>query len=156
MNTKRKLTDYKRAVLTTITMRLTRKEAVAYLNAEGYPISNATLGRIKSELRWNSLQRMHKIAAYEFHQQHLNRIDNCELIAKLMWQEYLRERSPYRRVLILKEIKELQPYLSSYYEATKMVLESKFGLDENNPSPSSNDKSSDDRPKIPPVRDRDE
>ena len=156
MTPKRHLTDYKRVVLTTITMRLTRKEAVAYLNAEGYPISNATLGRIKSELRRNSLQRMHKIAAYEFHQQHLNRIDNCETIAKLMWQEYLRERSPYRRVLILKEIKELQPYLSSYYEVTKMVLESKFGLDENNPSPSSNDKSSDDRPKIPPVRDRDE
>ena len=33
----------------------------------------------------------------------------------------------YRRVLILKEIKEIQPYLSSYYQTTKMVLESKFG-----------------------------
>ncbi len=73
MKTKRNLTDYKRAVLTTITMRLTRKEAVAYLNAEGYPISNTTLGRIKSELRRDSLQRMHQIAAYEFHQQHLAR-----------------------------------------------------------------------------------
>ena len=77
------------------------------------------------------------------------------LSAKLMWQEYLRERSPYRRVLILKEIKELQPYLSSYYEATKMVLGSKYGTElKDYPSPSSNDKSSDDRPdKIPPVRD---
>ncbi len=129
-------------------MRLTRKEAVAYLNAEGYPISDATLGRIKSELKRNALGRMHKIAAYEFHEQHLNRIDNCELICKLMWENYLRERSPYRRVLILKEIKELQPYLSSYYEATKMVLGSKYGLGENNLSPSSNE----DRGKIPPVR----
>ncbi len=133
-------------------MRLTRKEAVAYLNAEGYPISDATLGRIKSELKRNSLSRMHQVAAYEFHQQHLARIDNCELIAKLMWQEYLRERSPYRRVLILKEIKELQPYLSSYYEATKMVLSSKYGLDEYNNliSRSTNSSSRDD--KIPPVR----
>ena len=128
MNTKRKLTEYKRAVLTTITMRLTRKEAVAYLNAEGYPISNTTLGRIKSELKRNSLSRMHKVDAYEFHEQHLNRIDTCELICKLMWPKYGKETSPYRRVLILKEIKELQPYLSSYYEATKMVLESKNGM----------------------------
>ena len=93
---------------------------------------------------------MHQIAAYEFHEQHLNRIDTCELIAKLMWQEYGKEKSPYRRVLILKEIKEIQPYLSSYYQTTKMVLESKFGTlaecDNNNPN------SSDDRGKIPPVR----
>ena len=93
-------------------MRLSRKEAVNYLTEHGYPISDSTLGRIKSELKRNSLSRMHKIVAYEFHQQHLNRIDNCELIAKLMWQEYAKETSPYRRVLILKEIKELQPYLS--------------------------------------------
>ncbi len=156
MRTKRTLTEYKRAVLTTITMRLTRKEAVAYLRGEGYPISNATLGRIKSELKRTSLSRMQKIAAYEFHEQHLNRIDTCELICKLMWQEYAKESSPYRRVLILKEIKELQPYLSSYYEATKMVLESKFGLGENNLSPSSNEDRDRDRDsgrgKIPPVR----
>ncbi len=79
--------------------------------------------------------------------------DNCELIAKLMWENYLRERSPYRRVLILKEIKELQPYLSSYYEATKMVLGSKYGTElKNYPSIDDKDK---DRPKIPPVRERD-
>ena len=46
MNSKSKLTDYKRAVLTTITMRQTRQEAVEYLRAQGYPISNSTLGRI--------------------------------------------------------------------------------------------------------------
>ena len=56
MNTKRKLSEYKRAVLTTITMRLTRQEALAYLRDEGYPISNSTLGRIKSELKRNSLK----------------------------------------------------------------------------------------------------
>ena len=87
MRTKRMMTEYKRAVLTTTTMRLTRKEALDYLRGEGFPISKRTLGRIKSELRRNSLSRMHKGAAYEFHEQHLNRIDNCELIAKLMWQD---------------------------------------------------------------------
>ena len=51
MNSKSKLSEYKRAVLTTITMRLTRKEALDYLREHGYPISNSTLGRIKSELK---------------------------------------------------------------------------------------------------------
>ena len=54
MNSKSKLTDYKRAVLTTITMRQTRQEAVEYLRAQGYPISNSTvrknLKRIKKKL----------------------------------------------------------------------------------------------------------
>ena len=68
-----------------------------------------------------------------------------------MWQEYGKEKSPYRRVLILKEIKEIQPYLSSYYEATKMVLGSKFGtLENNNLNPNSSEGK--DRDKIPPVR----
>ena len=142
MTTKSRLSEYKRAVLTTMTMRLSRQEALAYLRGEGYPISNATLGRIKSELKRNSLQRMHQIAAYEFHEQHLSRIDTCELITKLMWQEYLRERSPYKRVLILKEIKEVQPFLSSYYQTTKMVLEGR----EQDTNSSANDRS-----KIPPV-----
>lgn len=51
MNSKSKLSEYKRAVLTTITMRLTRKEALDYLREHGYPISNGPLGRIKSELK---------------------------------------------------------------------------------------------------------
>ena len=127
MKSKCKLSEYKRAVLTTMIMRLSRQEALAYLRGEGYLISDSTLGRIKSELKRNSLSRMHQVATYEFHEQHLSRIDTCELIAKLMWQEFIRERSPYRRVLILKEIKDLQPYLSSYYQTTKMVLESKYG-----------------------------
>ena len=54
------MSEYKRAVLTTITMRLTRKEALDYLREQGYPISNTTLGRIKSELKRNSLSRMHQ------------------------------------------------------------------------------------------------
>ena len=56
------MSEYKRAVLTTLTMRLTRKEALDYLKELGYPMSESTLGRIKSELRRTSLSRMHKIA----------------------------------------------------------------------------------------------
>lgn len=120
----RGLSDYKKAVLATMTMRLNFQESLAYLRGEGFPMSQSTLTRIKRDIKKNSLKRLYQVAGVEFQEQHLNRIDNCELIAKLMWEEFIRERSPYLRVKILKEIKELQPYLSSYYEATKMVLES--------------------------------
>ena len=103
-------------------MRLTRTQALAYLQGEGHAMSNATLGRIKAGLRKNKLNRLHYIAAVGFEDQHLDRIDNCEHIEQLMWKDYFLEHSAYKRVMILKEIKELQPYISSYYEATKEVI----------------------------------
>jgi hypothetical protein len=129
-----------------MTMRLNFKQSLAYLRGEGYPMGQSTLTRMKRDIRKNSLKRLYQVANVEFQEQHLARLDNCELIAKLMWQNYFEERSPYRRVMILKEIKEIQPYLSSYYEATKMVLESRNGARQE-----SSDLSTE-RSKIPPVR----
>ena len=45
------------------------------------------------------------------------------MIERLMWQDYHLEPSPYKRVMILKEIKDLQPYISSYYDATRGVMQ---------------------------------
>jgi hypothetical protein len=103
-------------------MRLSRARALAYMQQEGFPISDATLGRIKGKVKKLTLERLHHIAAIGFEDQHLSRIDNLENIERLMWKDYFDERSAYKRVLILKEIKELQPYISEYYEATKSVI----------------------------------
>jgi hypothetical protein len=108
-------------------MRLTRAQAVAYLQGEGYPMSATTLGRIKSWLRRTELQRLHQIAQYGFEQQHLARIDMCEHIEQLMWQNYHLEKNHYLKVRILKEIKELQPYISTYYDTTRGVIEKANG-----------------------------
>ena len=89
----------------------------------GFPISETTYKREKRKINDLKLQRLHHIAAIGFEDQHLDRIDNCEMIQRLMWQDYLLEHSPYKRVMILKEIKELQPYLSSYYDATRAVIQ---------------------------------
>jgi len=103
-------------------MRLSRAQALAYLEGQGFKMSETTLGRIKAWLRRTELERLHHIAAIGFESQHLARIDNCEHIEQLMWKDYFMEKSAHKRVLILKEIKELQPYISTYYEATKAVL----------------------------------
>ena len=44
---------------------------------------------------------------------------------KMMWQNVLLEKDPYKCNSMIKDILLLQPYLSSYYEATKLVLEKK-------------------------------
>jgi len=121
------LTERQRAVVATVRMRLTRVQALAYLKGEGFPMSNATLGRIKSWLRRNELKRLHYIAAIGFESQHIARIDNCEHIEQLMWQNYHLCKDPYEKVRILKEIKELQPYISTYYDTTQAVIEKSAG-----------------------------
>lgn len=104
-------------------MRLTGVQALAYLRGEGYPMSTGTLGRIKAWLKKTQLERLHFIAAIGFEQQHLERIDTCELMAQLHWQNFHLEKSPYRKSMILREIRELQPYISTYYETTRYVME---------------------------------
>lgn len=104
-------------------MRLTYVQALEYMKDAGFPISEGTYKREKRKINDLKLQRLHHIAAIGFEDQHLARIDNCEMIERLMWKDYLSECSPYKRVMILKEIKELQPYISSYYEATRYVMQ---------------------------------
>jgi hypothetical protein len=41
---------------------------------------------------------------------------------KMMWQNVQLEKDPYKRNSMIKDILLLQPYLSAYYEATKLVI----------------------------------
>jgi hypothetical protein len=116
------LTDRQKAVLETVKMRLTEKESLDYLKDCGFEISDTTLYREKSKLENMKLKRLYQIAKYGFEEQHLERIDQLEMIQRLMWQDYFACKSPYQRVIILEKIANIQPYLSSYYEVTKEVM----------------------------------
>jgi hypothetical protein len=125
------LSEQEKAVLETIRMRLSLQEALLYLQQHGFKISLATLTRKKRKLKDMKLKRLHAIARLGFEEQHLDRVEGCELIEKLMWQNYHECKNPYQKTLILKEIRDLQPYLSSYYEATKWILEEHVKREEN-------------------------
>jgi len=116
------LTDRQKAVLETIRMRLTEKEALEYLRNTGFVMSDTTWYREKKQLEKMKLKRLYDIAKLGFEDQHLQRIDICELIQKLMWQNVKEEKNPYKRNQILKDILSMQPLLSTYYEATKDVM----------------------------------
>jgi hypothetical protein len=119
----RGLSDTQRAVIATMRMRLNEEEALAYLKAEGHPMSRASWFRIKAWLKSTQLARLHHIAAIGFENQHATRIDTCELIEELMWENYHMCKNPFKRVIILEKISELQPLISAYYDATRAVLE---------------------------------
>jgi len=46
-----------------------------------------------------------------------------------MWEEYNKEKGPFKRVQILKDIAGIQPYLSSIYDGTKYVINNKSKTD---------------------------
>jgi len=117
------LSEQEKAVLETVRMRLSRQQSLLYLKENGFKMSQATLTRKKKKLNDMKLKRLHFIARLGFEDQHLDRVEGCELIEKFMWQNYHECNNPYQKTLILKEIINVQPYLSSYYEATKWILE---------------------------------
>lgn len=121
------LTERQKCVLETMRMRLTEKQSLIYLEDAGYPMSDTTWYREKKRIDKLKLKRLHLIAAIGFEDQHLDRIDINEIINKEMWKNYRECKDPHKRVMILKEIKELQPYISSYYEATKSVIKPSGG-----------------------------
>jgi hypothetical protein len=116
------LTERQKAVLETIRMRLTEKEALQYLSTYGFEMSDTTWYREKSKLEKMILERLYHFAKYHFDEQHLERIDTCEIIQKMMWRNANEEKDPYKRNQILKDILSIQPYLSTYYDTTKEVM----------------------------------
>jgi hypothetical protein len=104
-------------------MRLNEKQTLEYLKEVGFDIGPATYYREKRQIEQMKLKRLYNIAKIGFQDQHLDRIDNTELCLKLMWENYHLEQDPFKRFQMLKNIIMVQPYLSSYYETTKLVFD---------------------------------
>jgi hypothetical protein len=119
----RLLSDRQKAVIETIRMRLTEKQSLAYLKEMGFDISPKTYYNDKRKVESLKLKRLYHIAQIGFQDQHLERIDNYEIGFKMMWKNVLLEKDPYKCNQMIKDILLLQPYLSAYYEATKLIVE---------------------------------
>ena len=119
------MSDTEKAVVETIRMRLSTEQALQYMKDNGFSVSRATYFRHKKKLEEKKLERLYHMANLGFEYQHLDRIDGLELIEKKMWEEYNKEKDPWKRVQILKYIAEVQPYLASLYDSTKFVIDNK-------------------------------
>lgn len=116
------LNDKEKAVMATIIMRLGEQESLNYLKEKGHEMSLSTYYRTKGAIQASTLDRLNQIAK-EFPTLHAQQIDEIELIRSEMWKQYKREESPRGKVMILKEIKDIQPFISAYNEATKDIVE---------------------------------
>ena len=117
------LSDRQKAVIEAIRMRLNEKQSLEYLKDAGFDIGPATYYREKRKIEDLKLKRLYHIAKIGFQDQHLERIDIYEMGFKMMWQNVSLEKDPYKRNSMIKDILLLQPYLSAYYEATKLVID---------------------------------
>ena len=113
----------KTLVIYSLIQRFSDTEALAYLKGNGYDLTDRTLRRIKKKIKSEEFTRLSDIAKGGFIKQHLERIDQLELIQKEIWSNYYKEKNPSKKVVILQALAQIQPYLSQYYEASKQVME---------------------------------
>jgi hypothetical protein len=110
-------------VIQTMIMRLSEKESLSYLKDGGFTVSRDSYYRYKRNIVNSRFDRLALIGKSQFVDQHLERIDQLELINQEMWSLYRKEKDPFKQVLILEKIAELQTYISPYYEASKWIME---------------------------------
>ena len=108
-------------VIQCIVMKLSEKESLEYLHNKGFQKSRQHYHRIKKNIKESRFDRLTLIAKTQFVDQHLERIDQLELVNQEMWTRY-REKD-YKAMDALLKIAELQTFISPYYEASKWVME---------------------------------
>ena len=98
-------------------------DTLEYLAQHNHTIAISTLARIKKKIKDSRFSTMSKLALEGFIAQHLERIQQLELITKELWLQYNAEKQPIKKAEILKMIAEIQPLISQYHEASKEVME---------------------------------
>ena len=110
-------------IIQTMVMRLSEREALEFLKEKGFKISHDTYYRYKRKIQESRFDRLSLIAKNGFVDQHLERIDQLELINKEYWKLYNETKDTYKKALILEKIAELQSYVSTFYDASMYVMQ---------------------------------
>jgi hypothetical protein len=104
-------------------MHLKPDQAMQYLRDIGYPMAKVTWFRWKRILNKNKRERLYEIARVGYEEEHTDSIEEIETARKLLWKEYKNAVKPTDRATILEKIINTRPLLSSYYDATKEVIQ---------------------------------
>jgi hypothetical protein len=80
-----------------------RKRIYGLLEREGFKI-------LKRQIQESRVERLTLLAKSQFVDQHLERIDQLDLINQEMWGLYRKEKDTFKQVLILEKIAVLQTY----------------------------------------------
>lgn len=119
-------------IIQVMVLDLNETESIKYLYDRGFKISARYLYKLKKKVKDSRFHRLSLIAQSEFKDQHIQRIEQLEVINKEYWKLYREEKKPINKALILTKIVELQSYISSYYDASRYVLEKSVQEQDNN------------------------
>jgi hypothetical protein len=104
-------------------MKFSEKESMQFLSDKGFKISVPQFYRVKRQIQESRFDRLALISKQGFVDQHLERIDQLELINQEYWKLYNAEKNNMNKASILEKIAELQTYFSPYYDASRYVME---------------------------------
>ena len=110
-------------IIQTMVMKLSESESLQYLDDKGFKISRDSFYRIKRSIQQSRFDRLNLIAKTQFVDQHLERIDQLELINSEYWKLYRETKDTFKKALILEKIAELQTYISPFYDASMYVMQ---------------------------------
>lgn len=112
-------------------MGLSEKDSMQYLSDRGFNISIPQFYILKRKIKQSRFDRLSLIAKEGFVDQHLERIDQLELINKEYWKLYNAEKDNFKKALILEKIAELETYISPYYDASRYVMQKSIKSNQN-------------------------
>lgn len=107
-----------------IMFRTDWKPALSWLKAKGLEISKNDYYRTLAALDENARTRLNELAI-KFEVILADEVDKFKALEKMMWEEYHKEKTPMNRSRILMMIANLQPYITSLYDQTRTMIESK-------------------------------
>ena len=125
-------------VVATKIMRLSEKESLDYLKKRGIEISRDKYYRILGRVSSETSKRLYEICK-NFKERHMARIDEVETIRQKLWEIFREATKTADKIRALHELRELQPWISAYDEATQGVIEDvikNFGQDHEDQIPS--------------------
>jgi len=99
--------------------------ALKWLESKGLKVSQADYYRTLAILDKDAKKRLYGLAE-KFEVIAADEIVKFQNIEKQMYEEYHKESQPINRAKILKMIADLQPYITSLYDQTRMVLEGRI------------------------------
>ncbi len=121
--------ELEQLILRCIVMRLSEKEALAYIADNHTGIESTRYYEIKRTLADKLVEEGYRITSKNgLYEQHMMRIQTLETIEKEQWKNYKSEVKPILKSAILERITSLQVYISSAYDYTRAIIKNQEDL----------------------------
>jgi hypothetical protein len=114
--------ELRQYVLECMIFRFNQKESMDYIFKKGYNITDRTFRNIKKDILKSRFKYFKELVDTGIIDQHIRAIECIHHVLREMWINYEKCQDPYKKVEILTQIVNVQPFLSKYFETTRNVL----------------------------------